>query len=214
MKLNQAWVIGVALLGACATSSPQKNTSSVADVDDPPSPRCSSSDGGDHLLVVGNRDGYALSLPGKDWKITCSEEKLFFAESSRGMYVSVRAYDPGGPVELPAYLTDIAMNVGGHLHERGFGVSEPRAVNVQVEDKTAPAIFLMVDLDSVEPNTAQLNYWTARQRSDGVMLDFHVSMVVPTDLTREETNALLDAMERAAGLFDLLEEPEPASVRP
>jgi hypothetical protein len=43
------------------------------------------------------------------------------------------------------------------------------------------------------------------------MLDFHVSAIVPTDLTREETNEILDVMERTAGLFSLLEDRRPDS---
>jgi len=211
MKPNRAYVLGVALLSACATSSPQKNATSAAAVEEPSAARCSRSEGSDHLRVLSHRDGYALALPGKDWQIECDEEKLFFAESSTGMYVSVKDYDPQGQVEPLAYLADIAANVTGNMREHGFPVTPPRAVTIQVEHQTIPAVFLAVDFDQVEPNTAQLNYWTAQQRNDGIMLDFHVSAIVPTDLTREETNEILDVMERTAGLFSLLEDRRPDS---
>lgn len=210
MKPKGAYVLGVALLCACATSSPKKNTSSTVPGEETSAARCTWSDGSDHLRVVSSRDGYALALPGTDWEIECSEEDLFFAESDAGMYISVKDYDPEAEVDLPAYLTDIAANVGGNMRERGFAVSPPRAVTIQVEHQTIPAVFLMVDLEQLEPNTAQLNYWTAQQRSDGMMLDYHVSAIVPTDLTREETNTILDVMERTVGLFSLLEGPRPA----
>ena len=163
----------------------------------------------DDLILVSNRDGYSILLPGPDWQVKCDDEQMLFAESAHGMYVSIKEYDPQRRVTISEYLQGIASNVEKAMLERGLICTEPEVREIKAAHQTNAAVFMAVDINPLERGSVQLNYWTARQRQDGIVLDFHVSSIVARKARKEVVDATLTNMERAVGLFSLLEELNP-----
>lgn len=229
MTARSIWCAGLLWLAACsgnakqvsvAEAAEEKSAEEVAEVEpveEPPSLgeneqaareleslRCASRTGEDDVLVLSTRDGYATLLSGTNWLIQCDEEKLFAAESDSGAHVSIRDYRPEEPVVLSDRLQQIAGRVVSKMRERGFPASEPNPVTIRTGHQTVDAVFVSIDLGQVAKDTVQLNYFTSRQRDDGMILDFHMSAIVPMNQPQEMIDATILTMERTTGLFSLL----------
>ncbi|MGB5808933.1 MAG: hypothetical protein WBG86_00310 [Polyangiales bacterium] len=168
--------------------------------------RCASKVGENDVLVLSKQDGYATLLGGAEWTIQCDDEQMLVAESPYGMHVTVRGSNPPSAFAVESHLMKMATRVADKMVTRGFPVSPPTAVEIEVGHQTVEAVFISIDLTAVAPNMMQINYWTARQRDDGVVLDFHMSAVIPTDKGQQVLDGTILVMERTTGLFTLLED--------
>ncbi|MEM7437832.1 MAG: hypothetical protein AAF436_21975, partial [Myxococcota bacterium] len=160
----------------------------------------------DDMLVLSKKDGYATLLFGTDWAIECNDEKLFAAQSPGGTHVTIQDFDPGGPIVVPDHLEDLASRVAARMSERGFPATQPSPLKIQAGHQTVDAIFVSIDLGEAADQVVQLNYWTSRQRADGIVLDFHISTLAHMNQPQETMNATILLMERTTGLFTLLED--------
>ncbi|MEM7135682.1 MAG: hypothetical protein AAF500_03835 [Myxococcota bacterium] len=158
------------------------------------------------MLVLSKKDGYATLLFGTDWAIECNDEQLFAAQSPGGTHVTIKDFDPGGPVDVPERLSDLANRVAVRMSERGFPATQPSPLKIQAGHQTVDAIFVSIDLAKAADQVVQLNYWTSRQRADGIVLDFHISTLVHMNQPQETMNATILLMERTTALFTLLED--------
>lgn len=143
----------------------------------------------DMIFVANYLGEFRLTLPyATDWVFqpVRSREQFVNANSqSQNLIVTVQSYQPGNRIDPANYLqNEILTNVTDGFRRR-FGV-EPE--NVQLSDRGGRPVleYDLVVRDSAGGGApievSQHNLWAMLQRdTDGVILDFHVSVTVPVE---------------------------------